>query len=103
MSEILLRIVDGARVVLYRHDPKNHAENVPTRYDLFRYEGGYGWGYSGSGANSLSFAIAGKISEHENLTNSQIADRARRILDGVVSKLDGEKEHTLLVAPLKEI
>ncbi len=40
MSEILLRIVEGARVVLYRHDPKNRAENVPARYDLFRYDGG---------------------------------------------------------------
>ena len=103
MSEILLRIVEGARVVLYRHDPKNRAENVPARYDLFRYDGGYGWGYGGTGANSLSFAIAAKISELENLSNGQIADRAKRILEKVVSKLDGDQEHTLSVASLKEI
>lgn len=103
MSEILLRIVEGARVALYRHEPTNCAENIPTRYDLFRYDGGYGWGYGGSGANSLSFAIAGKISEFENLSNGQIADRARRILENVVSKLDGDKEHALSVAALKEI
>ena len=103
MSEILLRIVEGARVVLYRHDPKSFAENVPARYDLFRYDGGYGWGYGGTGANSLAFAIAGKISELENLSNAQIADRARRILENVVSKLDGDQEHTLSVVSLKAI
>ena len=103
MGEILLRIVEGARVALYRHDPQGHAENIPTRYDLFEYEGGYGWGYLGTGANSLSFAIAGKLADIEEESSGQIADRARRILEQVVSKLDGESEHTLPVAMFQEI
>lgn len=103
MGEILLRIVEGARVALYRHDPKRHAENIPTRYDLFKYEGGYGWGYSGSGAKSLSFALASKLSELERLSTEQLENRVRRILEYVVDKLDSEREHTITVYALRQL
>lgn len=103
MSEILLRIVEGARVALYRHDPSGPAENIPTRYDLFRYDGGYGWGYGGTGANSLSFALAAKLSELENLDAERIAERARRLLDGLISQLDGGLEYTLSVQALRDV
>ncbi|MBV6787630.1 hypothetical protein KWH02_21105 [Xanthomonas campestris pv. uppalii] len=49
MSEILLRIVEGASVALYRHDASSGTELLPSRRDLFDYEGGYAWGYGGTG------------------------------------------------------
>ncbi|WP_045738828.1 hypothetical protein [Xanthomonas sp. MUS 060] len=104
MSYILLRIVEGARVALYRHATTGPAELVPTRRDLFDYVGGYGWGYGGSGANNLSHAIAAKIFEMENLDRAELCARARVILDQVIGKssLDSDTEYDISVASLKQ-
>ena len=99
MSEILLRIVEGACVALHRYEKDRTAEIVPTRVDLFDYPGGYGWGYGGSGAVNLSHAIAGKVFEHDNLDAGELRERAKVILERVISKpeLDNGSEHDVPV------
>ena len=52
--KILLRIVEKACIALYQADDDSDPELLPTRYDLFEYRGGIGWGYLGSGAINLS-------------------------------------------------
>ncbi|WP_127170265.1 hypothetical protein [Xanthomonas euvesicatoria] len=86
MSHILLRIVEGASVALYRHETTRPAELLPTRRDLFDYEGGYGWGYGGSGPQNLAHAIAGRIFLLDNLSDKELQQRARVILDKVISR-----------------
>ncbi|MGV1121879.1 MULTISPECIES: hypothetical protein [Xanthomonas translucens group] len=105
MSHILLRIVEGASVALYRHDPSGPAEQLPSRRDLFNYVGGYGWGYGGSGAINLSHAIAGKIFEMDNLDDAELRERARVILEQVISKpsLQTDTEHEISVASIKRL
>lgn len=105
MSVILLRIVEDARVALYRHREGQPAEIVPTRVDLFDYPGGYGWGYNGSGAVNLSHAIAGKIFADDNLDAGELRDRAKVILDRVISKpeLDNSAEHNVPVETFKRL
>lgn len=95
--EILLRLVEGAGVALYRHRRNAAAEIVPSRRDLFDYPGGFGWGYSGSGARNLSYAIAAKLSEHEHLQGGELHRRAHLVLKHVISSpfLKSEREYDL--------
>jgi hypothetical protein len=97
MSEILLRIVEGANVALYRHEEDRVAEIVPTRVDLYKYPGGFGWGYGGSGAVNLSHAIAGKIFEYDHLEVGELRERAMVILERVIASLDDGTEHDVPV------
>lgn len=101
----LLRIVEGACVLLYRHRPGGAAESVPTRMDLFRYPGGLGWGYGGSGALNLSYAIAAKASELDACTPQELERRVQLVYTRVVSQpsLDGESEHELSVEAIKTL
>ena len=39
-------------------------EQLPTRYDLFQYDGGLYWGTKGSGSMALATAIAGWYTGH---------------------------------------
>ncbi|MCU1710223.1 DUF6166 domain-containing protein [Xanthomonas hortorum pv. pelargonii] len=105
MSYILLRIVEGASVALYRHAEAGRAELLPTRRDLFNYPGGIGWGYGGSGAKNLSYAIAGKLFEMDNLSDNELRRRGDEILNHVISKstLDNDAEHDLQVDPIKQL
>ncbi|KGK66395.1 MULTISPECIES: hypothetical protein [Xanthomonas] len=105
MSQILLRIVEGANVALYRHEPDSFAELLPTRRDLFDYEGGYGWGYGGTGPQNLAHAIAGRIFLLDGLDDNELRRRARVILDKIISRpiLDTDSEHDLSVATVKDL
>ncbi|WP_234349327.1 MULTISPECIES: hypothetical protein [Xanthomonas] len=105
MSHILLRMVEGACVALYRHEPDSRAELLPTRRDLFNYEGGYGWGYGGSGPQNLAHAIAGRIFLLENLSDKELQQRARVILDKVISlpTLDTDSDHDVPVDAIKQL
>lgn len=96
-GEILLRHVEGAGVALYRHRRDAAAEIISTRRDLFDYPGGFGWGYSGSGALNLSYAIAAKLSEHESLQGGELHRRAHLVLEQVISSpfLESEREYDL--------
>lgn len=91
--QILLRKVEGASVVLVCDDEYAKPEMLQTRYDLFRYRGGVAWGYKGTGAQSLSYAIAGRLSEE--FPEMDIHTAASELLSNVLSKLDEEKEHTI--------
>ena len=101
----LLRIVEGARVLLYRHNAGGAAELVPTRMDLFKYPGGLGWGYGGSGAVNLSYAMAAKASELDTEAPEEITRRAQLVLKHVVSlpSLDSDSEHDLSVEAIKAL
>lgn len=97
----LLRILEGAPVALYRHRQGDTAEIVPTRRDLFQYDGGYAWGYHGSGPQNLSFALVGKLFQDKRLTNSELSDRALMLLEKVISGLDNAKEYELKAKDLR--
>ncbi|MCC8489114.1 hypothetical protein LN572_04415 [Xanthomonas citri pv. fuscans] len=105
MSHILLRIVEGASVALYRHETTRPAELLPTRRDLFDYEGGYGWGYGGTGPQNLAHAIAGRIFLLDNLSNKELQQRARLILDKIISRttLNPDSDHDVPVAEIKQL
>lgn len=97
----LLRILEGAPVALYRHQQGNTAEIVPTRRDLFQYDGGYAWGYHGSGPQNLCFALVGKLFDGNRLTKSELSDRALTLLEKVISRLDNAKEYELKAIDLR--
>ncbi|MEB1432534.1 hypothetical protein [Xanthomonas campestris] len=105
ISHILLRIVEGASVALYRHKGTSTAELLPSRRDLFNYEGGYGWGYGGSGPQNLSHAIASRIFLLDNLDDQELRRRARVILDKVISQpsLNSETNHDVTVESIKQL
>ncbi|ATS24106.1 hypothetical protein PK69_18005 [Xanthomonas phaseoli pv. phaseoli] len=105
MSHILLRIVEGASVALYRHKDESLAELLPTRRDLFDYDGGYGWGYGGSGPQNLAHAIAGRIFLLDGLDDKQLRERAWVILDKIISRpiLNTDSDHDLSVDSIKQL
>lgn len=102
-------------MALYRHEPDRRAELLPTRRDLFNYEGGYGWGYGGSGPQNLAHAIAGRIFLLENLSDKELQQRARVILDKVISlptldtdsdtdsDSDSDSDHDVPVDAIKQL
>lgn len=91
--QVLLRLVEGAPVALVCDVEHSNPEMLQTRYDLFKYRGGVAWGYKGTGVQSLSYAIAGRLSE--DFPEMDIHVAARAILDNLLSKLDENKEHTI--------
>lgn len=97
----LLRFLEGAPVALYRSRSDSHAEVVPTRRDLFNYVGGFGWGYSGSGAQNLSYAIVGKLFENDRLSRSELSSRALRLLENKISRLTNDQEYELTAEELR--
>ncbi len=89
----LLRIVEGGKVALYKVGDQTTPEMLRPRPDWYQYEGGYAWGYSGSGVFNLAYAILGKWEDEEILAND--------IVEKVLSKLDGEHEHTLTESQIR--
>ena len=99
----LLRFLEGAPVALYRSHQGGAAEIVPTRRDLFQYEGGFGWGYHGSGAQNLCYALAGSLFVGEGLSRSELSDRAMLLLENVISRLNNSMEYELSEAQLRSL
>lgn len=91
--QVLLRIVEGASVALVCDVEHSNPEMLQTRYDLFNYRGGVAWGYKGTGVQSLSYAIAGRLLEEFPEMDIHVA--ARAILDNLLSNLAKDKEHTI--------
>lgn len=91
--QILLRKVEGASVVLVCDVDSSTPEMLQTRYDLFKYRGGVAWGYKGTGAQCLGYAIAARLSE--GMPEMDINVAARALLDNLISRLDGDSEHTI--------
>jgi hypothetical protein len=100
--KILLRIVEGATVVLVSDDNLASVEMLPTRYDLFQYRGGVAWGYKGSGVQNLGYAIAARLTEEmpEKMPDQGIHAAAMSLVKNLLSNLDGHKEHTIDQATL---
>jgi len=101
-STILLRIVEGAWVALFREDKGSSVEMLPPRPNLYQYDGGYAWGYSGSGPQNLAHAIAGRIYEFDSLKDTDVIGKAYQILDHFLSPLDKSKEYDLQVSDIKQ-
>jgi len=59
--KILLRFCEMAPVCLLKIDSESIPELIPARYDLFPHDGGFAWGYEGSGVYSLAYAIISKL------------------------------------------
>lgn len=96
---ILLRIVEGAPVALYRTASDSDAELIPQRYDIYTHRGGYEWGYKGAGPTSLSHALAALA--YPTLWDARdIAEKAGEILELVVSKLERRKELDLPITDI---
>jgi hypothetical protein len=91
--KILLRKIEGANVALFQSEKDSTPELLPTRYDLFKYRGGVAWGYKGSGAQNLSYAIAARFLEYN--VNSDIDAAAQTLLNNLVSKLNGDLKHDI--------
>lgn len=102
-AAILLRVVEGAGVALYRHNPDSSAELLPTRRDLFQYEGGYTWGYKGTGVRNLAYAIAGRIYEFDQLNKEQLSGKAYLIVERVLSGLQKDTPADLDVMEIKRV
>lgn len=102
-AKVLLRIVEGAGVALYRCTDDDDAELLIPRPDLFQYTGGYAWGYSGTGVQNLCHAIVGKVYEFDQLDKGTLSDKAMRLLESVVSMLPREAEHDISIAEIKRI
>lgn len=99
---ILLRLVEGAGVALYRHADDSSAELIPAAPHLFPYPGGYMWGYSGSGPLNLSHAISARLFQDSPLTNSDLIHRATLILT-LISKLPQDNEHDIKVSEIEKL
>lgn len=99
---ILLRLVEGAGVALYRHDDDSGAELIPATPHLFPYRGGYTWGYGGSGPRNLSHAISAHLFQDSLLTDSDLIERASVILS-LISQLPQDKEHDIKVADIEKL
>jgi len=100
-ATVLLRIVEGAWVALFREDKGSSVEMLPPRPNLYQYDGGYAWGYSGSGPQNLAHAIAGRIYEFDSLEDAVVIKKAYEILEHFISTLDQGKEYDLQVADIK--
>ncbi|MCL1636076.1 hypothetical protein M2650_15740 [Luteimonas sp. SX5] len=103
MPDILLRIVEGAYVALYRHDASLAPEVLPTRGHLYVYSGGFEWGRGDAAALNLSHAIVGKIFEFDGYSKPELKHLARRLHSELISKLDREAEYDIRVDKLKRL
>ncbi|ECC9721894.1 hypothetical protein DVF32_25230 [Salmonella enterica subsp. diarizonae] len=99
---MLLRLVEGACVALWRSRKDSPAELLPPRQDLFSYTGGYSWGYKGSGCQNLAYAIVGRVYEYDNLSSSELTEKAMKILDVLISTLIQDDEYTLDVTIIRQ-
>lgn len=101
-AEVLLRLVEGAGVALWRNEPKGSAELIPPQQALFSCSGGYTWGYRGTGCQNLSFAIVGRVYEFDRLSADELHSKAHLLLDTLLSGLNQEQEYTLPVAVIRK-
>lgn len=100
-AAVLLRLVEGAGVALWRSDKNNTPELLPPRPDLFQYRGGYAWGYKGTGCQNLAYAIVGRIYEFDHLSLSTLVEKAQQLVEGVISGLNQNAEYTLPVSHIR--
>lgn len=107
-GDFLLCFFRGASVALYRGERSSCVALVPARVDLYTYSGGFGWGYGGSGAQALSYALAGMLATFRPeaapwLSPNDLIARGRWLLEHVIQYLDGAEEHVLPVQTLLDV
>jgi hypothetical protein len=102
-ASILLRVIEGAGVALYRHSQGTAAEVLSTRGDLFKYKGGYAWGYEGAGATNLAHAIAGRIYEFDGIDADEMSVRAHKIVEVLLARLNRDSPADLNVSDIKRL
>lgn len=85
-----LKIIDGAKVVLVKHDGFGNPETLTPKQDLYPYTGSYSWGYKGSGVLNLAYAVLGNclVSDTETIEKNVI-----RFVEEFLSELDSNTEH----------
>lgn len=103
MGTILLRHVEGGGVAMHRAHEDGVAESIPARYDLFKYDGGYSWGYKGTGVQALSYAVANIALRSHGAGDADVHRCARIILEEVLCNLDGDEEHDVSTSYLLEV
>ncbi|KPB50656.1 Uncharacterized protein ALO57_03983 [Pseudomonas coronafaciens pv. oryzae] len=102
-AHILLRVVEGAGVALWRSAPTGQAELLPTRRDLFKYEGGYSWGYNGEGCKNLAFAIIARVYEFDDLSPEGLYEKAMKLVETLIPSLQQKMEHDLSVTVIRSV
>ena len=89
-----LKLFDGCPIAIVGHQDGSIGEMLSTRYDLYPYEGGIGWGYKGSGAKNLAYALAGRFCVNPN-DHVEIDKFAMDLLNSLICDLDNDKEYVL--------
>jgi len=97
--KILLRRVNGDRLAYCQQDD-NQLEILPSRNDLYMYDGSFSWGYKGTGCLSLAYAMAALF---EGKDINVIDKYAKILLHNLISGLDGNKEYSLDEAILLKV
>ena len=101
-AHVLLRTVEGAGVALWRESPTGQAELLPTRRDLFKYEGGYSWGYRGEGCKNLAFAIVGRAYEFDDLSPDDLYEKAIKLVETLIPTLEQHVDHDVTVTAIRK-
>lgn len=100
-AAVLLRLVEGAGVALWRPCQDGQAELLRPRSDLFQHSGGYTWGYKGAGCQNLAYAIVGRVYEYDHLSPAELTEKARQLIEGMISGLNQDVEYTLDVTMIR--
>lgn len=89
-----LKFFNGARVALMEY--RGSIEQVPTRYDLFQYDGGLNRGTKGSGSMALATAIAGWYAGHVACeSGDHVVKWGEKLVRNLISKPDPDAEHVI--------
>lgn len=89
--EYLLRIVEDVHIAIRRCS--GSTQLLEPRPDLFQYEGGFAWGYLGTGVKSLAYALVADACEAQALS-LDIDQHAHALVLNLLSGLNGEREYT---------
>tara|TARA_R110000744_G_scaffold188407_3_gene307753 strand:- start:1910 stop:2254 length:345 start_codon:yes stop_codon:yes gene_type:complete len=90
---IILKKFEGVNIALIQRGENGDIDLLPTRYDLYPYDGGISWGYKGSGVMNLAYAIAAQLCE--GIPHLNVSLVAKALVENLLQILDEEKEHIL--------
>lgn len=88
--EYLLRIVEHVHIAIRRC--QGSTQLLKPRPDLFRYQGSFAWGYSGTGVKSLAYALVADACEAQALS-LDIDQHAHALVLNLLSGLSDEREY----------
>ena len=67
----LFRKVEGTSVVLIRHDQTGQTILLEPRRDLYKYDGGFAWGYRGTGPQFLTTSLLAHLLNGQDPSHEQ--------------------------------